>query len=348
MFEFAHPFWLLLLPLIGICAWFVYGRRIQHGLRFGPVNCFPHKQHTWRTHTAILLPAVFLAALALIVLAMARPRSLLSTSRRTADVIAIQMVLDVSGSMEALDFSTAGPLGTRYRSRLDVVKDTFAEFIKRRPDDLIGLISFAGYASTLAPLTSDHDALLHILSGVEIPRLQFDASGNAMNSDEQMTAIGDALASACARLQDTEPESKIIVLLSDGDSNAGIIEPQTALETARRMGIKLYTIGIGSEGRAPYRTVDALGREIIRYAWVEFDEALLHRLAAETGGVYYNVRDTKGLENALESINRLETTRVEQHVIRQYDERHTRYTASALLLVLLVLTLNISITRRLL
>ncbi len=346
MFQFAHPLgFLLLLPVAG-CVWWVYARRIRQGLRFAPVSRFPRHKGSWRTTVARVVPALYLAALGLIVIAMARPRSLLATSRRMADVIAIQMVVDVSGSMDALDFSTTSPLGTRHRSRLDVVKETFADFIRRRPDDLIGLISFAGYASTLVPLTADHDALLHVLSGVAIPRLQFDPAGNIMNADEQMTAIGDALASACARLQDAEPASKIIVLLSDGDSNAGIIEPQAALDVARRMGIKVYTIGIGSSGRAPYRTVDALGREVIRHAWVEFDEALLRRIADQTGGMYYNVRDTQGLEQALESINKLETTRVEQSMIRQYRERFSTYTLPALFLILAGVTLNMAAARR--
>lgn len=346
MFQFAHPFWLLLLLPAGAAAWFVYARRIRQGLRFAPVARFPRQTHSWRVAVSLFSPALYLAALALIAIAMARPRSLLSVSRRTADVIAIQMVVDVSGSMEALDFSTVTPLGTRYRTRLDVVKETFAAFIAKRADDLIGLIAFGGYASTLAPLTSDHDALLHVLSGTEIPKLVHDAGGQVLNEDELLTAIGDALATACARLQDAEPASRIIVLLSDGDSNAGIIAPETAIEAARELGVKVYTIGIGSTGRAPVRVTDALGREAIRQAWITFDEALLRRIADETGGVYYNVKDARGLDSALESINKLETTRVEQNVIRQFDEQFTRYTVSALILVLLGVTLNMAVARR--
>jgi len=348
MFQFANPFWLfLLLPVAG-GAWFIYARRIRQGLRFAPVARFPRQARSWRAAMALVAPALYLTALALIAIAMARPRSLLSASRRTADVIAIQMVVDVSGSMEALDFSTVTPLGTRYRTRLDVVKETFASFIAKRPDDLIGLITFGGYASTLAPLTSDHDALLHVLSGAQIPKLMHDSGGNVLNEDELLTAIGDALATACARLQDAEPVSRIIVLLSDGDSNAGITAPETAMEAAQKLGIKVYTIGIGSTGRAPVRVTDALGRETIRQAWITFDEALLRRIADETGGVYYNVKDSRGLDNALDSISKLETTRVEQSVIRQYDEQFTRYTVSALILALLGVTLNMAVTRRML
>jgi Ca-activated chloride channel family protein len=348
MFQFANPAWLLLLLPAAGCCWFVYARRVRQGLRFGPVSRFPRQGRSWRITVALLTPALYLAALALIAIAMARPRSLLSSSRRTADVIAIQMVVDVSGSMEALDFSTTGPLGTRYRTRLDVVKETFAAFIAKRPDDLIGLIAFGGYASTLAPLTSDHDALLHVLSGAEIPKLMHDSGGNVLNEDELLTAIGDALATACARLQDAEPVSKIIVLLSDGDSNAGIIAPATAIDAARKLGIKVYTIGIGSTGQAPVRVTDEFGRETIRQAWITFDEELLRRIADSTGGVYYNVKDAKGLDNALESINGLETTRVEHSVIRQFDEQFAAYALAALLLILLGVTLNMTIARRIL
>lgn len=346
MFQFGQPFWLLLLVPVAICGWFVYARRIRQGIRFAPTLRFAQYGRSWRSTVALFTPALFLTALALIALAMARPRSLLSMSRRTADVIAIQMVVDVSGSMEALDLSTPSPLGTKYQTRLEVVKDTFSAFIARRPDDLIGLISFGGYASTLAPLTSDHDALQHVLSGVEIPRLMHDGGGNVLNEDELLTAIGDALATACARVQDAEPVSKIIVLLSDGDSNTGIIDPDIALDAARKLGIKVYTIGIGSTGRAPVRVTDEFGRQAIRQAWVTFDETLLRKIADSTGGVYYNVRDAKGLDTALESISALETTRVEHSVYRQFDELFTRLVLPALILVLLGVSLNIFITRR--
>jgi Ca-activated chloride channel family protein len=346
MFEFAQPLWLLLLLPVGACSWFVFARRIHHGLRFAPTVRFPNKGHSWRTRIAQHLPLLYLAALVLVVVAMARPRSLLSETRRTADVIAIQMVIDVSGSMEALDLSPSTPLGPQYRTRLEVVKDTFSAFIDERPDDLIGLISFGGYASTLAPLTADHDALKHVLSGVEIPRQMHDREGQILNQDELLTAIGDALATACARIQDSEPVSKIIVLLSDGDSNAGIIDPETAIKAAQELGIKVYTIGIGSTGFAPVRVTDAFGREAIMRKRVTFDETLLRHIADSTGGTYYNVKDAKGLDNALESINTLETTEVEQHVYRQYDELYFRLLMPALILLLTAVSLNMAIARR--
>jgi len=346
MFEFAHPFWLLLLLPVAGCAWCVYARRIHHGIRFAPTSRFPRQGRSWRTRATRGLPALYLAALALMAIAMARPRSLLSQSKRTADVIAIQMVIDVSGSMEALDLSTVTPLGTQYRTRLDVVKETFARFIDKRPDDLIGLISFGGYASTLAPLTADHEVLQHVLSGVEIPRQMHDREGQILNPDELLTAIGDALATGCARMKGAEPVSKIIVLLSDGDSNAGVIDPETAIRVSRELGIKVYTIGIGSTGRAPVRVTDALGRQVIRHAWVTFDETLLRRIADDTGGVYYSDKEAKGLDSALESINRLETTRVEQNIYRQYDELFSRLLLPALALLLLAVSLNMAIARR--
>jgi Ca-activated chloride channel homolog len=348
MFQFAHPFYFfLLIPVLGAAVW-VYRRRVRSGLLFAPAAYVPSGGFPWRAHLACILPLLYLAGLVLIVCALARPRNAFSTVRRRSDVIAIQMVVDVSGSMEALDLSERTATGTRYRTRLDVVKDTFAAFLERRPDDLVGLITFGGYAVTRAPLTTDTDALRHVLAGVEIPKQNVDRNGVVVNQEELLTAIGDALATACARLADVEPKSKIVVLLSDGESNTGVIEPDEAISVARRMGIKVYTIGIGTTGRAPFRVRDVFGRETIRRADVVLDEALLKRIAADTGGTYYNVRDPRGLEKALAGIDALETTEIERETYRHYDEFFPRLLWPAALLLALGAGLNMAVARRIL
>jgi Ca-activated chloride channel family protein len=346
MFQFSHPFYFfLLIPVAAAAAW-IYRRRVRSGLLFAPTRRIPARGVTWRARVAALLPALYVAALVLIVLALARPRAVFSVSRQRTDAIAVEMVVDVSGSMEAMDLSERTPTGVKTRTRLDAVKETFAQFVEKRPDDLIGLISFGGYAVTRAPLTTDTSALLHVLGGIEIPKQSVDADGRIVNQEELLTAVGDALATACARLADAEPKSRIIVLLSDGESNTGIIKPDEAATMAKRLGIKVYTIGIGATGRAPFRVRDIFGRDTIQYAEVTLDEALLRRIASETGGAYYNVRDPKGLEAAMKRIDALEKTEIERECYQHYDEFFPRFLAPAAVLLALACGLNMAAARR--
>lgn len=321
MFQFAQPYMFLLLIPAGFAAWFMHRRRVAQGILFSPVQRLPARQRSWRAHAARLFALLYLAGLVLAIAALARPQTVLSQSHRKADVIAIYMVLDVSGSMEALDMSDfAGNTILKPRTRLDAVKETFADFVSRRPDDLMGLVTFGGYASTRSPLTPDHAALRHLLKGVEVPRASQDKSGQIVNQEELMTAIGDGLATACARMEKAEPKSKIAVLLSDGESNTGIVKPEEAAKVAKKMGIRVYTIGVGTTGVAPMRGRDAFGRETIVPMEVSLDESLLRKIADLTGGQYFNVRNPKGLEKALADIDKLEKTSVERDVYNQYHE----------------------------
>lgn len=336
MFRFAGPYYLFLfIPLI-LAFWAVYARRITAAVVFAPTHRLPAVQHSWHKLLRALLPAVYLAGLALAIVALARPQSVFSKTAVKANSIAVQMVVDVSGSMQALDFSAED----KYRTRLDVVKETFAKFIQRRPDDLIGLVTFGGYATCRVPLTIDHGVLLHCLKGVETPRPVLNADGQVANQEELLTAIGDALSTACARLENVEIKSKIIVLLSDGESNTGIIKPDDAIKAAKAMGIKVYTIGVGSNGRAPFLVRDPFGRSTIQYAEVRLDEDLLRRIADTTKGQYFNVRDPKGLTRALNEIDKLEKTAVNREIYNQYDEWYLYFLAPGLILLILAATLN--------
>lgn len=346
MFEFAQPYAFFLVVPLAVAAWYVYRRRVRHGIVFAATGRIPAHGTTWRAAASVVLPLLYLAGLLLGIIALARPRNAFSRIRDTSEAIAIEMAVDISESMEALDLSERTATGIRYRTRLDVVKDTFAEFVGRRPGDLIGLVTFGGYAVTRAPLTTDKDALKHVLQGIEIPKGAFDREGNIINREELMTAIGDALALSCSRLRDVDVASKIVVLLSDGESNTGVVEPEEAVRIAKELGIKVYTIGIGSQGLAPFRARDVFGREVIQRARVSFDEKTLRHIAESTGGQYFNVRDPEGLEEAMAHIDKLEKTEIQRDIYLRYDELFPRFLLPGLACVLIAAALNLATSRR--
>lgn len=339
MFRFADPYFFLLVPPLIVAAWQIYrAQKRQSAVLFAAAGRLPARPATWRTRLLPIIPALFIAGLLSGIIALARPQTYLARVTRHTDAIAIQMVVDCSGSMEALDFATRDVLKTR----LDVVKETFASFIERRPDDLIGLVTFGGYATSRAPLTIDHAALLHILKGVEIPKNVFDTEGRIMNQEEMMTAIGDALATGCNRLaMATNVKSRIMVLLSDGESNTGAVKPEEAARAAKALKIRVYTIGVGTTGVAPFLTRDMFGRQVVRQAEVRLDEDLLRRIGDTTGGQYFNVKDPKGLARALESINRLEKTRIDQSEYTQFNELFALFLVPGLVLLIGAGSLNL-------
>lgn len=345
MFNFATPFaFLLLIPWL--CAlWRFYRTSPRAGILFAATARLPSQTAGWRVFVAQVVPPFFLAGTLLLIVAAARPRTVLTQENRTIDAIAIGMVVDVSGSMEALDLS---PSERNLKTRLDVVKERFVQFVDARPNDLIGLVTFGGYAVTRAPLTADHRALKHVIDGVEIPKGHVDAQGRPIDQEEQMTAIGDGLTTGLARLKDAEPTSRIIILLSDGENNAGIITPEQAAEAAAKLGVRVYAIGVGSNSRAPYRTRDMFGRETIVYHNATFDESQLRSIAETTNGRYFSVLDNEGLKRALDEINSLETTKIERHVYQRFHEKFTRYLLWGFALVTLALVMNMNLTRRLL
>lgn len=343
MFLFANPVFLIVLPpLLFAAGWFVYARRVRKGVIFSAFVSLPKAKPTWRRLVLNAMPAFYLAGLALLILALARPQTRFDRSSRRANAIAIQMAVDVSGSMEALDFSTKDKLKTR----LDMVKETFAEFVRHRPDDILGIVTFGGYATSRVPLTLDHSALLHVLQGVEIPRPSLDSAGRPTNSEELLTAIGDGLATALARIEKTHVKSRIIVLLSDGESNTGVIKPLDAARAAKTLGVKIYTIGVGSTGLAPFLTRDAWGRQTIARGEVRLDEDLLRNIAETTGGLYFNVRDPGGMQKALREIDKLERTEVRREIYCQYHEFFPWFLAPGFVLIALAVFFNVLLGRK--
>jgi len=345
-FSFANPLYLLLLlpEMLGI--WMVYRRSRRRALLFPVTHRIPAKHISFRKILIFITPLFFFGGLTLLIIALARPRTLLATIKNRTNAISIMMVTDISGSMEALDMSERTAVGIKEKTRLDAVKEVFIEFVEKRPDDLIGFIAFGGYASTRVPLTSDHNTLIHVLRGTEIPKQVIDGKGRIINQEELLTAIGDALATACARLEKAPTKSRIIVLLSDGESNTGIIKPEEATEIAKKMGIKIYTIGIGTTGRAPFRTKDIFGRETIGWADVVLDEKLLRNMAEQTGGIYYHVKDNNGLKEAMNSIDKLEKTEITKNEYRQYKENFLWFLIPGIVLIIICSAVNLLLIKR--
>lgn len=335
--QFAHPIWFLLLIPAAFAVWRVLGWRKRNVIPYAGTHAIRQTKTTWRIVMYHILPWLYPIALILLIIAMARPRKNLSSFQKESNAISMMMVVDVSGSMEALDLSRRQGAEILYRTRLDVVKLVFSDFIESRPDDLIGLVSFGGYASVLAPLTLDHEALLQILEGLEVPSpLQDPSSGAVVNEEERMTAVGDALGLATARIRETETESKVIVLLSDGDSNAGILDPMQAANIARELGVRVYTIGVGTTGYAPVRVTDASGRQSIQHAHITIDERTLQEIANRTGGEYFNTLDEEGLNRALVAIGELETTPVRRQILERYDEKYQGIILAAIFLMSII------------
>lgn len=251
--------------------------RGRRGWRFSRTN---------QKKLTVLAPAFLRSsAIALMFLALARPQSEPLGKNRRIDGLDIQLVIDTSGSMRAEDFVLAGKRPTR----LDVVKTVIDSFISARGNDRIGLVVFGTEAFTQAPLTLDHDLLREFLKYVDI-----SMAGDA-------TAIGDGLATAVKRLQDLPSKGKVVILLTDGENNAGRIDPITAAEAAKALGVRVYTIGVGGKGKVPIRVN---GRRTT--VEVSIDEALLEKIAALTDGRYFRARDTESLINVYRSIDRLE------------------------------------------
>jgi len=345
--SFAAPWMFLLAVPLAFAAWRLIRRGRRSGIRFSAVGRLPAHAAGWRASVAALTPFFLVTALALLVLAAARPRSPLAHESRSVDAIAIAMTVDVSGSMDALDLTPRGERFSEDTTRLAVVKKLFAEFVEHRPDDLIGLVTFGGYAATVSPLTADHPALLNALKGVKIPAFAFDAEGRPISEDEQRTAIGDGLATALARLKDAKPTSKVVILLSDGVSNTGAVEPDDAAKAAAKLGVKVYAIGVGTKShRTPILVKDFFGRRVVQYADMNFDERQLRSIAKTTGGAYFPVNDRDSLKKALEEIDQLETTRIDADAWDRWDEHFPGMLLVGAVLAFAAISLSMAVTRR--
>jgi Ca-activated chloride channel homolog len=325
VFRFGSPWALLLLiPLVAVLL--LRRRREQPAALYSSVELLKSLPVTSAQRIRGVLPSLKLIGLILVIAALARPQTGQEEFRIRTEGIAVQMCIDRSGSMQALDF----PVDGQQVNRLTAVKSVFQDFVAGnddfdgRPDDLIGLVAFGGFATALCPPTLDHGALLKVLQSVEIPKPIRDDQGRIINErllqEEQATAIGDALALAVDRLKDLDSESKVIVLLSDGENTAGVITPEDAADAAAQFGIKIYSVGVGTTGMAPYPGVDIFGRSVLQPQRVRLDEATLKLLAEKTEGQYFNAQDTEALKRVYAEIDKLEKTEVEGRLYTEYRE----------------------------
>lgn len=343
--RFHDPVWLLLLIPLGLLAWVVRGRIRRRAVLYSDAGLLRALPVTFAQRVKRVLPWVKIVGLALVILAMARPQRGLEEFRIRTEGIAIQMCIDRSGSMQAMDFQIDG----KRVDRLDAVKRVFNDFVagkdglRGRVDDQIGLIAFGGFAEDKCPLTLDHGALLQVLESVEIPEPILDSEGRMVNErlleEDMATAIGDAVVLAADRLGDVTAKSKVVILLSDGKHNAGVVDPQQAAEAAKTLGIKVYTIGVGSTGMAPFPGRDPFGREVLVAQRVELDEATLKMVAETTGGRYFNAKDTDALRGVYAEIDKLEKTTTEGRLYTQYRELYQYLVMPGLGLILLQLVL---------
>ena len=302
--TFAHPYLLLLLLVIPMMAvWYLLRYRKQKpALQFSNISLFKGVHKTFRQRAYPLLFVLRMVAVGAIVIALSRPQSMLSRQEMKVEGIDIVLAMDVSGSMLAEDFKP---------NRLEAAKKVAADFIDGRKSDRMGLVVFAGEAFTQVPLTIDHKVLLKQLSTLK----------DGMMKDG--TALGDGLATAINRIKDSEAKSKVIILLTDGINNQGAVDPQSAAEIAALYNIRLYTIGVGTQGLAPYPFRDAFGRKRYQNVPVELDENLLTQMAQSTvDGQYFRATNKKSLQQIFKQIDEMEKSKID---VTQYAQTKDEY-----------------------
>ena len=293
-FQFAHPWAIALLLLLPLLAILRGHRGKDAALQYSGLGLFGPLARGRKVQPGGWLSALRYFALFCFLIALARPQKVDSSTQVQESGIDMMLAIDLSPSMEALDYHKDG----QEISRVEVVRETVGQFIQARPNDRIGMVAFAGQAYLMSPLTLDHDWLLQ-----NVDRLQVGLAGDA-------TAIGSAIATSANRLRDQPAKSKIIVLLTDGANNAGKITPFAAAQAAHALGIKIYAIGAGSADVAKFPVHNAFGQIVYTTIPVDIDEGALQKIADITGGRFYRATDTETLQHVYQEINQLETSKV--------------------------------------
>ncbi len=302
---FAHPWVLLLLLLVPLVALLEGRRGAAPAVIYSSLQAMIKLGKLRRSRIGGWLTSLLLLALALLIVALAQPRLGQTFKTVQASGIDIMLALDVSGSMIAEDFT----IGGEPASRVEIIKQVTEKFIKDRPNDRIGMMAFASRPYLVSPLTLDHDWLLRNLERVTLGQV------------EDGTAIGSAIASCTNRLiERKDSKSRMVVLLTDGESNMGKISPLTAADAAKAVGVKVYTIGAGTRGYAPIPVRDPFGRKVYQRMKVDVDEDTLKKIADTTGAKFFRATDTEGLEKIYHEIDALEKSTVEMKQYTQYQE----------------------------
>ena len=325
-FEYPALLWLLALPLL-LIVHYVYMELKGRNPHLRVSNAIPWKQEKNTVLNIVRhMPFVLrIAALSLIIIAIARPRSSTKLDKVQSEGIDIMLTMDVSTSMLARDFTP---------DRISAAKDIAIEFISQRPSDRMGIVVFAGESYTQCPLTTDRATLINLMKEV------------STNLLEDGTAIGNGLATAVARLKDSDAKSRVVILLTDGVNNSGEIAPETAADIAKTYGIRVYAIGVGANGEAPYPVMTPWGVDIQKVK-VEIDEQWLTNIANETGGRYFRATDNTKLAEIYSEIGKMEKTRTTIDSFPVYKELFVGYAVAALICLMLELLLNVFVIRRL-
>ena len=325
-FEYPELLWLMVVPAIMVLHYIYLEIKERHPhLRVStsvPWTAGGRSVMAYLRHVPFVL-RVF--ALAMIVVAIARPRSSENMEKIDTEGIDIMLAMDVSTSMLARDLTP---------DRINASKDIAIEFISQRPSDRMGIVVFAGESFTQCPLTTDRATLINLMKEVQT------------NIIEDGTAIGNGLATAVARMKDSDAKSRVVILLTDGVNNKGEISPQMAAEIANTYGVRVYTIGVGKEGMAPYPVMTPWGVEV-QNVKVEIDEKLLSEMAESTGGRYFRATDNTKLAEIYSEINKMEKARTTVDSFPIYKELFGKYALWALIAILLELLFNWFVIRRL-
>ena len=332
MMRFASPWLLLLLVLLPVWLWWEQRTAQRGGLKFSSLAAARSASSVWTQFGPVILLLLRAAALALFVVALARPQLGRTESKIKAEGIDIALVLDISGSMEAMDYEKLG----RPVSRIDMAKEVVRDFIRSRTNDRIGMVVFGTRAYVASPLTLDHDWLKRNLDRVKIGLVE----GN--------TAIGAGIGTAVNRLRETKAKSKVIILLTDGGENVKTPPAIEAAKAAKEFGVRVYTIGAGSQGLAPMPVRDQAGNVLgYRRIQADLDENLLKEIASLTGGKYFRAADTKSLTDTYAQIDAMEKQQIETTVYEEWHELFPWALAPGLGCLLLAVTLAHTRLRRL-
>jgi Ca-activated chloride channel homolog len=299
--TFAHPQYFLLLLLIPLFIYWIFSqkRKKQPTLTLSTLSGFEKIATPVKVRYRGMLNILRIASFIFLTIALARPQNSQVNESINSEGLDIVLSMDISGSMLAEDFKP---------NRIEASKKVAQEFIENRPTDRIGLVIFSGESFTQCPLTTDQNVLKEQLKNIKSGLL------------EDGTAIGMGLATAVERLRDSKAKTKIIILLTDGVNNSGLIDPITALEIAKAYKIRVYTIGVGTEGSAPYPVKDQFGNTSMQQMPVQIDETLMQKISRETGGKYFRAKDNNSLNRIYKDIDKLEKTKIEINSYKRYAE----------------------------
>jgi Ca-activated chloride channel family protein len=325
MFRFASWYFLLLLAVVPAAILFKKRRQLHPVMGLPALSAVHSIRRSAFLKLHWIMPVLKYTALGLAIAAMARPQWGTRQVSVLTEGVNLVLAVDISESMAALDFKQGGKIV----NRLEAVKTVINEFISKRSGDRIGLVVFGTHAYTQMPLTRDYNTISAVLE-----RLKIGAAGKS-------TAVGDAIGISLKRLEDIKSKSNIIILLTDGQSNTGELSPQTATEIAVQKGVKIYTVGVGSKGKAPFLIQHPLLGERYIYQHVDFDEDTLKFISKETNGIYFRAKDSKSLQKIYDTIDELEKTKVKVKTFAEYRELYIYLLApSFLLLVIWVILSN--------